>query len=202
MRESVRAAVLVTVLTLALSAAARAQSCAAADSVLGPTKSKVQLKSSYDKFADSSSLESKSQGFVFLYRANIKLTFVAKHAGTTDRPLITQMHLNAMRLLQGNAQVAQTPDAFPDSTQAIIVTDSGRIVLKGAGHRATRMQNNVVSGPTIEEDLWFPMTAEQIAQIARTRSGGIRVGEFDMPMQQKFAESASAVYRAAVCTNN
>jgi hypothetical protein len=177
----------------------RAQSCAAADAAIGATKKHDQLKPSYDKFSDTTSLESKSQTYAFLgQEEDLWVSFSAKHAGQADGPLTTALHLRASHnVSRGTA--AQSPDQFSDSTIAIIVADSTRMTLHGGGHRVQRMEFNIIGPPTVDEDVWFPISTEQLAQLARAHAGGIRVGPFDLPMQNKIIETAALAYRTTVC---
>ena len=178
---------------------ARAQSCAAADAVLGANKKHDQLKEHYDKFADTTSLESKAQVFAFLgQQEDMWLSFVVKHGGQAPGPVTTALHLKASHDV-GRGQAAQSPEVFPDSTVAIVLADSARITLRGGGHRTQRLEFNIIGPPSVDEELWFPISLEQLAQIAVAHSGGVRIGAFDMPMQNKIVESASLAYRTAVC---
>jgi hypothetical protein len=189
------------VLTSAAGPVAHAQSCAAADAVLGTTKKNDQMKPKYDKFADVLTLESKSQSFAYLGQEEvIWISFVATHPGQGAGPLTTAMHLRASHNISGRTTATQTPDRFPDSTTAIVLADSSRVTLHGGQHRASRMDYNIIGPPTVDEDLWFPISTEQLATLARAHGGGIRVGEFDMPMQGKILESAALTYRTAVCS--
>jgi hypothetical protein len=197
--------VLVLISTLAcatglVAPAAATQSCPAADATLGPSKSKGHLRSSYDKFTDSTSLESNDQGYAFLGQNEIiKISLVAKHAGKSAGPMSVSLHLNGTHQLNGGTKAAQTPDRFADSTSAILLADTARFALRGNAHRIARNEFSIIGPPTIVEDLYFPMTTEQLAALARAQTGGIRIGEFDLPMRGKLAEGADAVYRSLVC---
>jgi hypothetical protein len=179
---------------------ARAQSCSAADAALGAPKSKGKLKSSYDKFTDSTYLESKSQAWEFLgQNETMQVSFIATHAGQTASPMLGAIHLKGTHQVNGHVQVVQTPDLFSDSSSAIVLADTARFSLRASGHRAKRVQTPLLGPPSITEDVYFPITTEQLALLARAHAGGIRIGAFDLSMQRLIAESADAVYRAVVC---
>jgi len=185
---------------VAVAPEASAQSCGAADATLGTPRSKGKLKSSYDKFADSTYLESKSQGWEFLGQNELmEISFVAVRAGQTASPMVGVMHLKGTHQVNGHVQVSQTPDLFSDSSSAIVVADTARFSLRASGHRAKRVQSALIGPPSITEDVYFPVTTDHLATIARARAGGIRIGAFDLSMQRQIAESADAVYRAVAC---
>lgn len=180
---------------------ARSQSCAAADAVLGVTKKHDQMKEHYDKFADTTSSETKAQFFAFLgQQEDIWLSFVVKHGGQAQGPVTTAMHLKGSHNV-GPGQAVQSPEIFPDSTAAIVLADSARMPLRGGGHRVQRQEFNIIGPPSVDEELWFPISLAQLAVLAGAHSGGIRIGGFDMPMQNKIIESAGLAYRTAVCSS-
>lgn len=195
-----RAAPALLFAALLLAPSARAQSCPAADAALGAPKSKGQLKSSYDKFADTTTLQSKGQGYAFLAQEEVMdLSLVAKSAGRAPGAITAALHLKGTHQLDGRTQAAQTPDRFSDSSVAIVLADTARMSLRASRHTAARYQFNIIGPPSIEEDVYFPISLEQLAVLAHTRDGGIRIGEFDMPMKGKLVEGADAVYRAVAC---
>ncbi|MBA2682977.1 MAG: hypothetical protein H0U66_00595 [Gemmatimonadaceae bacterium] len=190
----------VLLLLALLSAASAAQSCPAADAALGAPKSKGQLKSSYDKFADTTTLQSKGQGYAFLAQEEVMdLSLVAKSKGQTPGAMTAALHLKGTHQLDGRTQAAQTPDRFSDSSVAIVLADTARMSLRATAHKAARYQFNIIGPPSIDEDVYFPITLEQLAVLAHARDGGIRIGEFDMPMKGKLIEGADAVYRVVAC---
>ena len=177
-----------------------AQSCPAADSAIGSAKDKAQLKASYDKFADTTTLESKAQPYAFMGANEImRLSFVARHPGQAPAAMMAALHLKATHEIYGHAQASQMPDRFSDSSVAIVLADSARLSLPGSGHRAKRFQTNVLGPPTIDEDVYFSLPVSQLAAIARARTGGVRIGEFDMPMEKTLAQAAAVTYRTMVC---
>jgi hypothetical protein len=180
---------------------ADAQSCAAADAALGPSKSKGQLKAHFDKFADSTTLESNDQGYAFMGQGEImKVSLVAKHAGQAASAMTAALHLHGIHDIGGRVKAGDTPDRFSDSSSAIVVADTSRFVLRGGGHHTTHNELNLIGPPTVDEDVYFPISPEQLLALAHTKDGGIRIGEFDMPMKGRISESADAVYRAVTCS--
>jgi hypothetical protein len=203
MRNRARAAQSLLVLAFVLVALpARAQSCAAADTALGPSKSKGQLRSRYDKFADSTTLESNDQGYAFMGQGEVmKVSLVAKHAGQAAGAMTGAMHLHGTHMVAGRMKTGETPDRFSDSSSAIVVADTSRFALRAGGHRTAHHELNLIGPPTVDEDVYFVISPEQLLALAHAKGGGIRIGEFDMPMKEKISESADAVYRAVVCSS-
>lgn len=180
---------------------AGAQSCAVADAALGPSKSKGQLKSRYDKYADSTTLESSDQGYAFMGQGEImKVSLVAKHASQATGAMTAAMHLQGTHNIAGRVKAGETPDRFSDSSSAIVVADTSRFALRASGHRSAHNELNLIGPPTIDEDVYFPISPQQLLALAHAKGGGIRIGEFDMPMKGKISEGADAVYRAVVCS--
>jgi hypothetical protein len=96
--------------------------------------------------------------------------------------------------------VARSRRRSAECDQETRSADSVRITLRGSGHRIERLEVNIIGPPSVEEELVFPISLEQLAQLAGAHSGGVRIAAFDMPMQSKIIETASLAYRTAVCS--
>lgn len=192
-------AIFLAVLLGAVPLAARAQSCPQADAVLGVTKSKTQLKTSYDKFADSTSLETGGQIYKFkTTEAVLKVSFVVKHAGAAPSPVRTQIHIIG-GMWWDHGVPTPTPAIFDDSVSMTVLADSAKFVLHGGTHSAPKPQSLVTSW----EDLWIDLPLDQLGQLARASSGGMRMVDkgvtFDMDLKGNLSVAAAAAFRTAAC---
>ncbi|MBA2684145.1 MAG: hypothetical protein H0U66_06620 [Gemmatimonadaceae bacterium] len=184
---------------LAVHSPATAQSCPVADAVLGPSKSRGDLKSTYDKFADTTTLETKMQSYnIKDSQAWIGASFVVKHVGAAPAPMTTQLHLIGAYWWDHGVPV-QIPAIFSDSAAVTVLADSAKFVLRGASHTAPKTKTLVTSW----EDMWIGITPEQLAELARAHAGGMRLVDkgvtYDMQLKGNLTEAAAAAYRTAVC---
>jgi hypothetical protein len=192
----------VAVLAIALAAlpvTGRAQSCAAADAAIGKSKDRPVFKKVYDKFADTTSLETTEQQYHFkTSEAYFGVSFNVKHAGVSDAPVSTEMHIRGAFWYDHGVPI-HPPAIFTDSAVLTILADSAKLTLHSTSHRAPRVLSAVAS----VEDLYIAFTPDQLAQIVLAKDGGMRLVDqgatYDMQLKGDLKFAASTAYRLSVC---
>lgn len=171
-----------------------------ADSAIGGSKDKPQLHSYYDKFTDTTTLESKEQDYGNFSSGGMKLSVVQKFAGQKNTAGTTMLHVFLFRMVPRATSASQMSDVLSDSTVALVLADTLRVTLHGTGHIAKHSEANPLVPAFIKEDVWFPITLEQLASLARAKTGGIRVWQIDMSLKDKIVNGAADVYRSSSCS--
>ena len=175
-------------------------SCAAADSLVGPTKKPPQLRSSLDKLTDTLVLTGKQLDFgtSFLTHDVIGLQLEIRGSGKTpnadSRPFF---YLSTFRY--GSKTTTTDQRILSDSVVlTFLLDDSVRFRLSEHVGKV-RTGNNVMAGDWVGEDFWFPVTEAQVLAIARARSGLAGVAGYRGKLKKEFIQSAADIFRVLVC---
>jgi len=187
---------LLAVLQLTVSSATHAQSCPAADSVLGVVKKFDSPKTKYDKFADSTMIVGAPMFEAPMSGPSAVAMVTTAWAGQTPTDTAsTFVSVEFTEMGSGGAIVGgKTGDNPLNVTMAkygevkdvkFLLDDSVRIALPLTSNKASLRKAGVISPEKLVETLTFVIPADVRRQIVGTREGRMRLGDYEIGVGKK-----------------
>ncbi|MHB1070119.1 MAG: hypothetical protein ACYC1W_09685 [Gemmatimonadaceae bacterium] len=208
-QPSMRYPLIVVALSLASLADAHAQSCAAADSLVG---AKVEKKAfarvgaaAYDKMTDTTRLVGSEAKNATLIGARLITTFPGQSFRAVDATTVLrfQYALQGSGGMLGNKnqqQLTLQNAAFSNVDVALfLINDSLRVRLPRARYTPRLEAAGVMFPQYLWETLEFSVPVELLLQIGSATSGMIRVGDVPMKFNKDFQASARETARLYLC---
>lgn len=172
-------------------------SCAAADSVLSPTLKGGGLKSEYNKFTDSTQLRTKTDT-----RAGASMTveaaFLGRNAPADSIPTVFRFELRQPQLSRA-AISTDYAQLSAESVLYLLLDGETRVALNGARYSSSVSNGYGLVANTLDERLVYPLSFEQLVQLASASKVELKIGPFDTTLAGKVLEGARDLVRYLAC---
>lgn len=172
-------------------------SCAAADSMLPHDLKGGGLKIEYDKFTDTTLLRTKTDT-----RIGATMTVAAAFLG--ERPMADS--IRAMFLFVGrNPQVSRSTNTADlahlsaESPLYLLLDEGVRLTLSGASYTSAVSNGMGITADLLEESLDYPLSFEQLLQIASAKKVEVKSGRFSTKLANKVLEGSRDLVRYLLC---
>lgn len=204
----------VVALTLILSGVASAQSCPAADSILGVSNKKYKPRTYYDKMTDTTivgvanivsvpmmgdpgtvSIVGTFQGKSLTDSAVVRMTIEFKQQGEGGA-IMGRSRSGTGALNASMAKYADVKDA------KLLLDDSVRISLPLESYKTGIKKAGVLFPEALVETLTFIIPPSERVRIAHTREGKMRVGSYEFDFGRGEVEGIREFTRSSICSGS